>query len=81
MSMRTRPRTDEEVIESARTSRERAASTARKSTDLLKQAAKLEEMVHKTEAHLRELKAVVRSAKKARFAKKARLKTRQRRAG
>lgn len=61
------PQNDREVIDQARISRDRAQNTAKKSSSLIQRAARLEEAVRKTEAQLRELKAIVGNTTKTAF--------------
>ena len=63
------PENDEEVVQRAKVSRERAAGTAKTSTKLLQEAARLEETVRKTEEQLRELKATLKATKARRKAR------------
>src|SRR5581483_7523451 len=51
-------KTDAEIVEKARLSRERARATAKTSTRLLHEAAQLEETVRQTEERLKALKDV-----------------------
>jgi hypothetical protein len=59
-----RPETDAEIVKRARDSRERARDTAKTSTRLLHEAARIEESVRQTEQQLKELKALVSNSRR-----------------